>query len=253
MSVDLNKILGNVTLSESETVVLKYLVNHLDTALEMGVRGVARECYTSTSTVMRLAKKLGYDGFIDMYYQFLNHLKDDGQKIDLTNDFVKQYIDSFEMNEEQYRATKEIAKVVTESKQHVFIYATGFMGFIAEYLAKKLLVLGVDVIYSDGADSIGVFENHIEDISLLIVLSRSGRSANVINRIVTAKENGICTAAITGDNDSPLSQNCNMVVRVQDDNPYDDRNQKPTLFFAKCMFYVELLIYEYYRVLLHKN
>ena len=37
---------------------------------------------------------------------------------------------------------------------------------MAEYLAKKLLVLGIKCIFSDGADSIGVFENNLEDIGV---------------------------------------------------------------------------------------
>ena len=146
---------------------------------------------------------------------------------------------------------REAAEKLAASKAHVFIYATGFMGFIAEYLAKKLLVLGIDVIYSDGADSIGVFENHIEDISLLLVLSRSGKSMHGINRVLTAKENGISTVAVTGNDESPLGKNCDIVIQVYDDNPYDDRNQKPTMFFAKCMVFAELLIYEYYRILMY--
>ena len=46
---------------------------------------------------------------------------------------------------------------------------------MAEYLAKKLLVLGIKVaFFLDGADSIGVFENNLEDIGVFIVFSRSG-------------------------------------------------------------------------------
>ncbi len=251
MQVDLKKIIGDAALSSNEIAVLEYLVTHLDSALQLGVRGIAKECYTSTSTVMRLSKKLGYNGFVDMYYQFLSRIKDDRQKIDLTDHFVKQFTELSQINEEQYTAVREAAEKIAASKAHVFIYATGFMGFIAEYLAKKLLVLGIDVIYSDGADSIGVFENHIEDISLLLVLSRSGKSMHGINRVLTAKENGISTVAVTGNDESPLGKNCDIVIQVYDDNPYDDRNQKPTMFFAKCMVFAELLIYEYYRILMY--
>ena len=67
--------------------------------------------------------------------------------------------------------------------QLVFIYGMGFSSLMAEYLAKKLLVLGIKCIYSDAADSIGIFENNLEDIGVLIVFSRSGRSSHVLNRV----------------------------------------------------------------------
>lgn len=53
---------------------------------------------------------------------------------------------------------------------------------MANYLGKKLLVLGIKCILSDGADSIGIFENNMESIGVFIAFSRSGRSPHVLNR-----------------------------------------------------------------------
>lgn len=47
---------------------------------------------------------------------------------------------------------------------------------------------------------------------------------------------------------SPLKEYSDCVIEVEDDNPLDDRNMKPTLYFAKTMMMIELLIYEYYRI-----
>lgn len=67
--VDLSKLTAGKMLSETEGSVLRYIVEHMDTVLKMGIRGIARENFTST--IMRLTKKLGYDGFVDMYYKLL--------------------------------------------------------------------------------------------------------------------------------------------------------------------------------------
>ena len=53
-----------------EKELIEYFVNNVSEALELGVRGVAKKKYTSTSTIMRLSKKLGYSGFIEMLYSF---------------------------------------------------------------------------------------------------------------------------------------------------------------------------------------
>lgn len=45
-----------------------------------------------------------------------------------------------------------------------------------------------------------------------------------------------------------LKEHSDCVIEVEDDNPLDDRNMKPTLYFAKTMMMIELLIYEYYRI-----
>ena len=71
MEIDIEKLTCGIQLTDIERNVLEYLLTHLDQALKLGVRGVARENFTSTSTVMRLSRKLGYNGFIEMYYRNL--------------------------------------------------------------------------------------------------------------------------------------------------------------------------------------
>ena len=85
---------------------------------------------------------------------------------------------------------------------------------MAEYLAKKLLVLGIKCIFSDGADSIGVFENNLEDIGVFIVFSRSGRSPYVLNRVKMAEENTVFTVGFTNDGASPLKEHCGCIIAV---------------------------------------
>lgn len=58
-------------MSETEEAILKYIINNIDSVLEQGVRTVAKENFTSPATVMRLSKKLGYNGFIDLYYHLV--------------------------------------------------------------------------------------------------------------------------------------------------------------------------------------
>lgn len=70
-TVDLRKITDGKNLTKVETDVLWYIIEHMDSVLKIGVRGVAKANYTSTSTIMRLTKKLGYSGFVDMYYKLL--------------------------------------------------------------------------------------------------------------------------------------------------------------------------------------
>ena len=41
------------------------------------------------------------------------------------------------------------------------------------------------------------------------------------------------TVGFTHAGDSPLKEQSDCVIEVEDDNPLDDRNMKPTLYFAK--------------------
>lgn len=248
MNLDLNKLTCTASLTDTERAVLEFLLTHIDEALKLGVRGVAKANFTSTSTVMRLSRKLGYNGFIEMYYKLLGAAGKGTPVYELNEGFLSHFAGDGNVSMENYRSLRLAAQRIHKTDQMVFIYGMGFSSMMAEYLAKKLLVLGIKCIFSDGADSIGVFENNLEDIGVFIAFSRSGRSPYVLNRVKMAKENSVFTMGFTNDGASPLKEYCSCVIEVPDDNPLDDRNMKPTLFFSKTITMIELLIYEYYQI-----
>lgn len=248
MNLDLNKLTCTASLTDTERAVLEFLLTHIDEALKLGVRGVAKANFTSTSTVMRLSRKLGYNGFIEMYYKLLGAAGKGTPVYELNEGFLSHFAGDGNVSMENYRSLRLAAQRIHKTDQMVFIYGMGFSSMMAEYLAKKLLVLGIKCIFSDGADSIGVFENNLEDIGVFIAFSRSGRSLYVLNRVKMAEENSVFTMGFTNDGASPLKEYCSCVIEVPDDNPLDDRNMKPTLFFSKTITMIELLIYEYYQI-----
>lgn len=248
MNLDLNKLTCTASLTDTERAVLEFLLTHIDEALKLGVRGVAKANFTSTSTVMRLSRKLGYNGFIEMYYKLLGAAGKGTPVYELNEGFLSHFAGDGNVSMENYRSLRLAAQRIHKTDQMVFIYGMGFSSMMAEYLAKKLLVLGIKCIFSDGADSIGVFENNLEDIGVFIAFSRSGRSPYVLNRVKMAEKNSVFTMGFTNDGASPLKEYCSCVIEVPDDNPLDDRNMKPTLFFSKTITMIELLIYEYYQI-----
>uniref|UniRef100_UPI000B31466D SIS domain-containing protein n=1 Tax=Clostridium sp. NkU-1 TaxID=1095009 RepID=UPI000B31466D len=129
------------------------------------------------------------------------------------------------------------------------MYATGFSAIPVEYLTKKLLVLGIKCIYSNGMDSIGVFENNLENMKMLIVVSRSGETDWVADRVKTAGENGIFTVSFTNEAENRVSSITDMQFRIEDSNKLDDRNMMANTFFPNVFMLMEILIYEYHRVL----
>ena len=131
----------------------------------------------------------------------------------------------------------------------LFLYATGFSAIPVEYLTKKLLVLGIKCIYSNGMDfQLRVFENNLEDMEMLVVVSRSGETKWVADRVKTAAENGIYTVSFTNEAKNRVSSLTNMQFRIEDSNKLDDRNMMANTFFPNVIMLMELLIYEYHKV-----
>jgi DNA-binding MurR/RpiR family transcriptional regulator len=49
--------------------VLEYILKNIDDVLDKGVREIAQINYTSATTIIKLSKKLGYTGYVDMIYR----------------------------------------------------------------------------------------------------------------------------------------------------------------------------------------
>jgi DNA-binding MurR/RpiR family transcriptional regulator len=224
-------------LTDNEQQVLDFLMENNTKVLNLGVRGVAKANFTSTSTVMRLAQKLGYSGFVEMHYKIAEYLNKSKDKIDRSAE--AQAI----LSETPNSILENFAQILNKKdNNYIYIYATGFSATVAEYIYKKLLMLGKKCLISTGGDSIGVFENNLNNISTLIVISKSGETQQVIDKIKMASDEKIEVVSITGNNDNTINYLSDLSIVCKDDYPSDDYNQFSNNFFPNVLFVFERII-----------
>ena len=89
--MNIEKITQGKNLTDTERTVLEYILDHLDTVQTEGVRGVARANYTSTSTIMRLARKMNYSGFVDMCYKLRSFTETPHQTMKEEENFLNSF------------------------------------------------------------------------------------------------------------------------------------------------------------------
>ena len=237
----LKKIIYGKKLTDLDLQILDYIVSNIDEALVEGVRSVAKNTYTSPSTVVRLSQELGYSGFVEMCYELKPLLNEtDHVKVHDSNyDFMKNLYD---YNSKE--AVHKIIKSFPHKKELIFIYATGFSGIIGEYLYKKLLVKGYKVVFSDNSDSVAVFENSLSDMKLFIAISKSGTTPEVLGKVLEAKNHKVPILSITNEIANPLSKNSSSVIKIKDSCKHDDRNTHLNYFFSEAIFVIETILTE---------
>jgi DNA-binding MurR/RpiR family transcriptional regulator len=245
--IDLRKMFHGKNLTELDKQILQYIIEHIDTVLQMGVRKVAKANYTSPATVIRLSKKLGYTGFVDMYYQLLPQVK----KMEIRpGGRMKDFPEIRPQDFFQYNTMEDIERFIDRvlhlRKKLIFIYATGFSAIAAEYLYKKLLVLGKKTIIASGTDSVGVFENNLEDIGALVAISKSGETQLVIDKLQAAREHQIFTVSFTKETGNRAAELSDLNFKIVDNYELDDRNMLPNIFFPRLLTLFELIFKEYF-------
>lgn len=240
MVLDINKLVKKHRLTKTEESILLFIIENTNQAKKMGVRGIAKEHYTSTTTVMNLAKKLGYSGFLDMYYnlsfilrnQKNNSSSDDSKFYDLESEDALALVDQNSIN--------NFVDLLIENKNEV-IYATGrgFSAIAMNYIARKLLVLGFKCIFSDAYES---YDVNSANGKLLLVGSKSGETEEVVKNCKSARNCGMKVASFTGESDHRVGRLSDINFKIHDAHPFDDRNKLGNSFFPNLLMLFEFLI-----------
>ncbi|MDU1457877.1 MAG: MurR/RpiR family transcriptional regulator, partial [Klebsiella sp.] len=131
--MDLENIFRDVKLSKTEMTVLRFIQNDPEQCVREGIRAVAEHCYSNPSSLVRLAKKLKFSGWLELVYFIKFNIT--MPKLDVTNDIDYMSI----------QPAERIAPLL-ESLQHhrILIHGSGFSQLIAQYIYNKFLVTGVN-------------------------------------------------------------------------------------------------------------
>lgn len=244
--MNLDKLTAGKHLTDLEETILEYIIENISDIQDMGVRAVAKETYTSPASVVRLSKKLGYSGFTDMYYTLLPLVKkEELENSVMENTILDNNFSAIASNLSEETIDQFNSKIFTKNQQYVFIYATGFSKIISEYIYKKLLVLGRKAIVASGSDSGGIFENNLDDIGCILVISKSGETEQVYTKLQKASEAGIFTISFTQDSNNRIAELSDLNIPIKDTHQLDDRNMLPNTFFPSVLLSFEFLLENY--------
>lgn len=236
--IDIKKLFGNIKLTDIEETILVYLVENIDVCANQSIREISKKLYTSPSTIIRLSKKLGYSGFVELMYSLKTKLSTKHVPIPLSENnrsiFTLNYKD----------ADKDFIKCI--EKGNILISGEGFSEIVSKYMYMKLLVLGKQSILSTFIDFDVLFDNHVENINSIILVSKSGEGTHCVNSYEHAREKNLTIISFTGNSKSTLAKNSDITFMIPDSEKLDNDNYYPNPFFAYCIETFELMIQKYF-------
>lgn len=242
--IDISKIVYKNHLTKIEENILIYIINNIKVVKKIGVRGIAKKHYTSTSTIMNLSKKLGYSGFLDMYYNLFFTLNKEANLQD--NSISNEY---FGINLNELLSLIDINCInkfinLLNENSHEIIYTCG-QGFsipIIEYITKKLLISGFRCILTDAYEN---YDVNTQNAKLLIVVSKSGETDFIINAAKLAKKNKVKIVSFTNQTNNTLASLSYINFKIYDKHVMDDRNKMPSSFYPNVLMLFEVLFSKY--------
>lgn len=152
----------------------------------MSISEVAEATYSSPATVSRTIKKCGIAGFAELRYMVAHHAEAKQHATDINEIFNKSLTET--VNTIGNLSTETILEAVTLIKKatKLFIFSKGLSDHVTYELSLKLQLLGKSVVFNADSSTMQELANQADRNSVLILLSMSGTTPE----LVTAAETG---------------------------------------------------------------
>lgn len=222
-----------LTLTELEKTILNRINYYINENKRVNIQTIADDCFVSKGAVVKLAKKLGFSGYSEMYYVTLA-AREKTFSVDYSgieeifkNSKSQEYINTFSQMLWKNRNSK------------IYIDSLGICDTARDYYLQKLL------IFEFNASICYHFEAfHVQNPGLYIFLSYSGTNSGIIDKVKVAVDNGFKVIALTANPNSPLGKLADYTFNVTGSRSEKD-NYMPDLFTANLIILFELVLSEY--------
>ncbi len=239
MDFDIYKLVDKYKLSHTEQEILQYILDHSEEAVDLNVRKIAKLNYTSSATVVRLAQKLGYKGYTDMAYRINFAIKSEVERISSSSKSKSIINIDYLLKSVTQEETQTFINLMNGNSGIIYVNGVGFSQPIAQYITRKLLVLGYKAVYTD---SFELYENNRQGSNLAILVSRTGETCDVAKIAKLAVSSRISVISFTGSHKNTIAQNSAVNFKIHDDDKFDDRNINSNYFYSNVIALFEYLI-----------
>ncbi|KML08508.1 MurR/RpiR family transcriptional regulator [Rossellomorea marisflavi] len=236
-------------LNPSEEEILSFLIESHDKGEQLSIRRAADQLFVSTTSIIRLCKKLGFSGYSEFIFNLglkVKNMQDPGPATSLHDPLVRKKEEFLSNARWTLDSIGEdsIGKFLDELKQHnlIYFYGAGFSTLFSNYLAKKLELYGYYVSNTSTSDSRAIFFNNIQRYNLLIIFSRSGETAKVIEKVQIAKDKGLKTVLFTGNRQSTTAALADIVFPVFDPTIESQQEFQVTSYESNMFMLIDILL-----------
>ncbi len=209
---------NNHLLTKTEKKAAEYMEKNQEKMIYLAITELAEMSKTSEATIIRICRKLGYDGFQDLKISIALDLVTPQERIheeikptDDVNSIIEKSIDgiiqTLTMTKGALsRADIEKATEAVLRADKIVIVGCGNSASISLDAQHKFMRIGLNVhAYSDGhMQMIAISSLGRKDV--VIAISHSGSSKDIVDVLNLAKQKGATTISITSSGTSPVTK-----------------------------------------------
>lgn len=201
------------TLSKTEKKVADYVINNSQNLLNIHIQELADKIDVSIATITRFCKKIGTKNFVE-FKILLRDAVEQTFELGETIETVAQFYHAVIKSTHSVAEIKdyELAANWIRSARQIHVYGLGSSGLSAQELKIRLSRMGFSV--DTHIDSHGMIINAsiLSSTDIVIAISSSGQTREVIDSIKVAKSNGAKIISITNFSETALANQSDLIL-----------------------------------------
>ncbi|MBR3966320.1 MAG: MurR/RpiR family transcriptional regulator [Clostridia bacterium] len=209
-------------MGKAERQIADWIFENPGKIISLSIVELAELCRCSEATIVRFSKRLGLSGYQELKISLASEggssyisssITADDPPFTMYEKICNDIYLSFEKTKKSLKteALELACKKITEAKR-IVIFGLGNSASIAIDASHKFLRAGLNsVAYSDNHMQV-IAASHLGEGDVVIGISHSGSSKDIVEALKIAKEHGATTIAITNSGKSPLLKQSDIVL-----------------------------------------
>ena len=198
-----------LTFSTKEKEIADFILIHGETIANMKITDLAKKIGVSEGTITRFCKKIGCPSYAD----FKLHLNamvpiqaqmNENDPLSYVYDFYREVIERTN-NLMNHDTLNEIVNAIKQAKC-IYIFGIGSAGLTAIEFMYRLMRMGFTVQSITDSHEMIIKSSVVSDQDLVIALSASGQTSEIVKATKIASQNKARVICITSFKESPLAK-----------------------------------------------
>ncbi|GEP75367.1 MurR/RpiR family transcriptional regulator [Weissella thailandensis] len=242
----------------SERKIANFFLEKPQLAIDATAGKIGKLTSTSSSAVVRFAKKLGYSGFPAMKLDIAVTTTNNQNNSDLTEIEAEESITTIlEKTSARFKTIPDVitaqnetadfsnATKLIENARHIFVYGVTASALAAQDIQQKFTRVGLDVIYhADFHQMMTTMQATATNQDLAIVISESGYTFETLKFKKISLDLELKVIVLTNEIESEISRGCDVTLTTTSQQ-FDKVRFASTTGLLSQLYVVDILFYTY--------
>lgn len=205
--------------TKSDKVLIEYIKEHKKDIAYKPISQIAKESNIGEATITRFARKMGFSSLQDFKVTLAQEVS-----VNISNNIINSNIENDESASDTAKKllnsninilkntvdlinsedVHKCAEMLTNARRIYFI-GIGYSGIIAQDSNYKFMRIGLNTTSFDSSHNMIMMASIMEENDLIVAISHTGETKEIIKTIEVAKENNVKVISITENSDSSIA------------------------------------------------